>query len=854
LASGHCIARTTGRLSGKIENLPENFLAKIPRKYSPIENSFSKKIARCLDKMKRHVEELQRNASKADSGRIALKNIDSAYSAFNSQFSSGQSPIVKLLNSSCTGADTIPQTVQSINFLVPGVCKSHRYTHIILPFVETSPAEKNTQTFTLPTKKSTQMLQVKGNVLYDVNYRSRIDTPYIEKNIYQHTLQTRLDFVYKEQYPFKIYMTTHFGNSPLFRHYTELNFGYKQADFAQLLKQRIIQAAQSYILSRTNQLDSLRQQIDLQKLKITSLTHLLERFDTRQKLVEERERQLFLTATEKSTDDMTFGDTEFPDMTIPGTEFKFPAFFEKKSKAETAAKNSRNGVQRFYSYKDSLDEKKKMLDNLATELDKTEKLYSNLKSVQHLNQANWKKEINDAKDAKSLTEKLHDLEIPDTIIPKGYKTLYSVQSFNVGRSIVDYSELSVKNISISGIQVEYNPHYYYAFAAGKVDYRFRDYIIPDHSRSNQYLALVRFGKGTKNGNHIIFTYYTGKRQFFNSSVANRSTDLIPAYNLAGITIEGLYKLNKNISLILELAKSTLPYYSADSLQKKNWIHSVTRFKDVSNEAYSVRLNSYFPKTQTRFSGDMRYMGANFQSFSTFTTGASQTKWSASVDQPFFKKKMTIFSSLQQNEYNNPFVTTTYKSSSILASLQTTLRLKKWPIFSLGYYPSYQLTKINNDNYTENRYYTLVANSGYYYQVRSVQLSSYIVFSKFYNAASDSGFVYFNSKNLLISQNAVMKGVSFGLNASVSINTGYSIYTIENNSQVTISSLLSVGGGLKMIKQTLFNDLLWGYSGNMRLNIKKLGEIQLILDKGFIPGLDRKLVANSMGRVTYFRTF
>lgn len=190
----------------------------------------------------------------------------------------------------------------------------------------------------------------------------------------------------------------------------------------------------------------------------------------------------------------------------------------------------------------------------------------------------------------------------------------------------------------------------------------------------------------------------------------------------------------------------------------------------------------------------------------------------------------------------------------MASLQATFRLKKWPFVSLGYYPSYQLTKIDNNNYTENRYYTLIANSGYNYQVGSVQLSSYLVFSKFYNAASDSGFVYFNSKNLLMSQTAMIKGVSFDLNASVSVNTGYSIYTIENNSQVTISRLLSVGGGLKMIDQTLLNNLLWGYSGNIRLSIKKLGEIKLTLDKGFIPSVDRKLAANSMGRVTYFKTF
>src|SRR5262249_22731518 len=241
----------------------------------------------------------------------------------------------------------------------------------------------------------------------------------------------------------------------------------------------------------------------------------------------------------------------------------------------------------------------------------------------------------------------------------------AIQSFNIGRSTADYSELSVKNISITGLQVEYNPGYYYALAAGKVDYRFRDYIVPSSPRSNQFVALARFGKGTRNGNHIIFTYYTGRRQFFNSSIALQSNNRIPEYNLAGMTIEGFYKLNRNVSIVGEIAKSTIPYYSLDSLQKKNWANSITKFNDRSNEAYSVKLLSWFPKTQTRFSGNARYTAANFQSFSTFTTGASQLRWMAKLEQPLFKKQLTLISSLQQNDYNNPFVTTAYKSLSLL---------------------------------------------------------------------------------------------------------------------------------------------------------------------------------------------
>lgn len=752
--------------------------------------------------------------------------------------------------------DTIPNGNELKGLVIRGICKEYKIVYPLFPIiqmpVEILPNEK--VSVSNQAKKRVPLLKVSGNIMYDVNYRSRIDTPYAENNVYQHTLQTRLDLVYKGRYPFRIYLTTRFGNSSLLRKYTDMNFQYSQADFIRLIKKTVTEAVESFISSKTGELDSLRRQIELKMSAISSLNQAIQKPDISQKLVEEREKNLLQSGTVKVIEDTTWDISGMQnELTWPG-KYKFAGSSQNKTMDGIESNQADNGLQKFDSCKDNVENKKRKLDSLVTELGQIGKLYGKVKAVQQFNLNEWRKEIEGVKDANSLTQKLRQLNIPDTLLPKGYKTLYAIQSFSIGRSVANYSELSVKDISITGLQVEYNPHYYYAFAAGKVDYRFRDYLLPDRSRSNQYVVLARFGKGMKNGNHVIFTYYTGRRQFFNSSIASQPNNPVPEYNLAGITIEGFYKINRNTSLIAEVAKSTVPYYSLDSVQRKNWMNSVTRFKDRSNEAYSVKVNSYLPGTQTRFTANLSYLGANFQSFSTFTTGASRMKWLARIEQPFFGKKLNIISSVQQNDYNNPFATTTYKSSSILASFQVNLRIKKWPVVSIGYYPSYQLTKINDNNYSENRYYTLVANTGYYYHIHLAQLSTYIVFSQFYNKSSDSGFVYFNSKNLLISQNIAINRFSVLLNVSISSNTGYNIYTIENNDQFAINKFITAGGGLKMIKHSFFNQLQWGYSGNLLLKIPKLGDIQMMMDKGFIPGNNRQLVENRMGRLTYYKTF
>lgn len=692
--------------------------------------------------------------------------------------------------------------------------------------------------------KTVSFLTVSGNVLYDVTYRSLIDTPFTQNNVHQHTLQTRLDFLYKSEYPFRVYLTTHCSNSPFFRNYTDLNFQYNRPDFVRLVKNRVFSAIENAMASQARELDSLMNLINQKRAAISLLEQIRQKPDLIQQLVEEKERVIY---GDKVTEAEISGS-----ITVAGTK-KQPAertaILDLSKATALVAKEIDSASQIQNSA--ALDQRK--FDTLRRELVQLENSYRSITTARQAKQRSLGKEIEQASDVHGLIRAFRRANIPDSLLPKGYKMLGSIQSFSVGRSMANYSELSVKNISITGLQVEYNPHYYYAFAAGKVDYRFRDYIVPNQQHAGQYVALIRLGKGTRDGNHLILTYYTGRRQFFNSSIATQNNRIILEYNLAGITLEGLYKIDRNSFVVAEVAKSTLPYYSLNSLQQKVSMRGVIRFSDRSNEALAIRLQSVVIKTGTRLSGSLRYIGANFQSYSTFTTGASQFRWLAKVEQPFFRKKLTIVSSVQQNDYIHPFVTTAYSTSAILASFQATLRVRKWPVLNVGYYPSYQLTKIGDNHYSESRYYTLTAHASHVYRRGNVQGSSSLVFSQFYNEASDSGFVYFNSKNLFFQQSVTFSNTSFFCNFSESSTTGYKIYTLEQNAQFAISKFFQAGGGVKLIRHSGLKRSQWGYSGNLTVKVPKLGDIHFMIDKGFLPGPVRKLVENTTGRLTYFKT-
>jgi hypothetical protein len=437
------------------------------------------------------------------------------------------------------------------------------------------------------------------------------------------------------------------------------------------------------------------------------------------------------------------------------------------------------------------------------------------------------------------------MDLPDSVLPKGYKTLLAVKSFGIGRTMVNYSELTAKDVSIQGVQLEYNPSYYVAVATGVIDYRFRNYIV-NSNRPKQYLNLFRVGLGMKEGNNLIFTYYTGKKQLYNLNTSDSA--VTPDYHIMGMALEGRWQMTPNIYFTGEVAKSSLPYY------RENKQNSLFHFNDHSNEAYAVKGFSFIPLTGTKINAVYKVMGAGFQSFSMYTTGSGQTAWSVRVDQPFFKQQLLITASIRQNDYTSQYQQADYRSNTVFKSIQATYRRKKWPVISVGYFPSSQLTKLSDNNYTENLFYTLVGSLSHYYTYHGITMNTTLSYTQFYNRQPDSSFVYFNTKNILLNHVMFLGRFSIQGTASAALNSEYELYGTDGNVQYKFNSWLDAGGGLKYSRQTVYNIQQIGYTANIRINIPRLGQIELMADKGFIPGAEKRLVSNNTGRVTYTKIF
>jgi hypothetical protein len=417
-----------------------------------------------------------------------------------------------------------------------------------------------------------------------------------------------------------------------------------------------------------------------------------------------------------------------------------------------------------------------------------------------------------------------------------------LKQLGIGRSFINYSPLSAMNLSVFGINAEYYDRYYFALAAGKTDFRYQDFLTST-PLPKQYLFLARFGTGPKRGRHLYFTFYTGAKQssyYINNQPATAK--------LSGFTIEANIPLSKNINFTAEVAKSTAPPFILSNQKPV----SLISFNDRNNEAYSFQANSYFPKTDTRILCIYNRYGIYFQSFSVYNNNSNTSSWQLRLDQYLLGKKLIVSASVRQNDYSNPFIVNNYKSQTLVYSVQTTLRLRKWPTLTLGYLPFSQLT-ILQGQLTENRFYTLMGSSNYSYKIKKIFMNSSITYTQYFNSSNQIGFLYYNSKSWFFNQTVFLDRFTLTGAATVSRSEDYHLVSAGPAIQWRVFNALSVGCGVKynLLNHTQEN---LGYSGNMDVLIRKLGKIGASFDKGFIPSQNDQFFRNNWGRLTYSKNF
>jgi hypothetical protein len=517
------------------------------------------------------------------------------------------------------------------------------------------------------------------------------------------------------------------------------------------------------------------------------------------------------------------------------------------AKKETSLKDSSN-LSRLEKFQRKLEEFEKAKKQL-TELE--QRIKTSKKRVQDsLNIV--KQKVSRLNNPDSVKSFIKENKIDTKDLPAGWKTLMNLRTFGLGRTWIDYSELTVKNISLSGVNIEYTPGpFYFAFAAGGINYRFRDFIVKNNDQPKQTLWLARAGWGAKEGNNIIFTYYDGKRNLLNSF--NNISAPNSLERVIGISIENRLAIDKNNYAILEMAKSSFHNTGTLNQGTSQLMKKVWDLNDHSNEAYSIKLHSYIPQSSTRITGYYKKLGEHFQSFNLHPVNVDQVSFLARVQQSFWKQKLTAEAAIRKNDFTNPYINPGLSSKTIFKSFQVGLRIPKYPFISIGYYPSSQLTMLNNNVLVENQYNTLTGVLSYSYPMKKISMNSSAVYLKYYNHNSDTGFIYYNASSLSLNQNIFWKSLQVQTGITFIHQLGLDVFTWEESFNWQLNTWLTFGSGLKY-NRVRPSQTFWGGTANVGIQINKLGNIQLLYDRSYLPGDNRNLLPIDMGRVCYYRIF
>ena len=683
-----------------------------------------------------------------------------------------------------------------------------------------------------------KLITVHGNISYDFFYRSKVDTPFNQKNFQQHTEKVYLDILLKEKYPLKVAFTLRQSNSPYFKNFGDINVHFDPYAYRKSLKQELINKITD-ALSKTQNIKAIEALIKDKEKQLAQLKNWLESPATLQKIIEQRE----------------IIDRKKTQLNLPSQGYMMPSP-ENNPSSQFKPDQGLGQPASFVAKKDSIagsfeqffSAKEKELDSLKASIKSLSQKEDSLKNDIQKEIITAKQKIYKAGNEKEMMKIASENGVNGGNQDKPGTGLAAIRNFSIGRSIVNYTELTAQDITVTGINVEYNPSYYAAFAAGKIDYRFRDFYNKNIKNNGQYLVLGRIGAGNPDKRALILTVFKGQKNaaeyVLNDSASNH-------VGIVGYSLESILRKDENTSISFEVAKSTKP--STGNLQVNKEIGQLWKFSDQSNLGINIKGQTIIAETHTKLSGFFRKTGENFQSFSLFTYNTNQTAWLGRADQYFYQDKLGVTAMLRRNDFTNPFTLKTYKASTVFKSLLVNVRVPKYPSLSVGYYPGTQLFIVDKETIKENAYYLLNGSLAYSYSYKKINMNSLLVYNRYFNKATDSGFVLYKGTSYYGMQTFFLRKLQLQAGFAYNSQEGLKYSTTEASGDYAIKQPLKIGIGIKYNK-ILGGETYLGKRMQLMMDIKKLGRLQFQYEKSYMPTISHSLFPVEIGRVSWYKYF
>ncbi|PSL46351.1 hypothetical protein CLV51_103329 [Chitinophaga niastensis] len=645
---------------------------------------------------------------------------------------------------------------------------------------------------------------------YNLNYVSHVEGVYDYSDIVQQFLTYKTDLSVFKDIPLGLTLNARYSNSPYFRNYIDFQVDLKGNQISSLAEKAGQENLQNTYRSKgqalkglfENKLKNLEQ---LQsELVLPSTDGCVSRYIHCKEMVSNKDVYGQLASGEAGKYKDSLSQAE-----------QFVAWYEKRKHYTDSVKRNIDSLSN--QYKAGLSDVNNMLGSLQS----GSKNYSALLLKYSSSLKNF--------DTTSLERKHTFIE--------GFNRLV------LGRSFPSSTQLNFQNISINGINTEYQfNNAFVMLQAGWTDFGLRDFVFKqDKQRISSFVYATGVGWGKRNSDYVMVSLFGGE---MGGGSYSGVTNAAPHKNVQGVSLSGQW-VRKNITLNAEVAQSTYPDTARSG--------KIFNLNDHTNKAYGMTAYTNWPQLQLNASGYYKYYGINYYGFNAYRIPATNSLWGVQAEKYFFGRLLSINAAVKKNDYQNPYVQQVYSGQNTIVSVQAGFRKRRWPYISVGYIPSYQYVSINDTIY-QNRYQVLNAMLNYQYKLGVAMASSGIIINHFISGGAQTAIFYGNSTNFILNQVFQFEKYSSGLNASVLQNTRYKYVVFDGYVSSQVMQRLMVKGGFKINSMAAaeYNAKLGGYGG-LTANLAKTGILSVNVDYGFYPDLYATLHRNIMGTIG-FTTF
>lgn len=651
-----------------------------------------------------------------------------------------------------------------------------------------------------------------GYVSYELNYRSNIDTPFAEKNITQHTITGSAGVQLFDKLPLRINFWVRQSNSKVFRDIADVQVSLDQMGFNKMLRQKM-----QNTISKAKSLtwDSL--------LEKSLQLNLAQKLQTEQWLQGPAQRQRYTDYKEI---------LQYPDISYTGAKGDSAKAQEIIQTAKTFIGVYDSVVAKYQYYRQYTDSLERAFFEMKRQLRKLDALLNG--------------QASDWVSVQGIKDSIGKYGSRAAGALKQQEWLYGIRALSIGRTPLNYSALTTRNINITGINFEYNSWYYAAITAGTVDYRFRDFVINRFNRLPQVLYMARLGIGRVEGNHIILSYFNGKKQLFQTGVgAEGQSGLI---QVQGYTLEARWQLHKTTAIVAEAGESLSPDYRVRPSMQPKAFH----WGDRTNKALSVALTSWIPATNSRIEARYQYTGANYQSFSSFQNNAEIRAWAVKYDQRLFKRTLRISLGIKQNDFSNPYLVQQYQNNNVVKTAVAVFRKRRWPTITLGYIPITQTTLINN-MVMQQQFQSFSGSILHHYKIGKRNTISTITVNRFYNKGADTAYSYANASSVVAGTEIIFSMFTAGFSVSHTQSPVFQLTVMEEHFNWTIfkNYTMTIGTRINNLDR---KETKVGFLYQAQFRVGKTASVGMSMEKAYFMGSKGGLIASSLGTIQLTKQF